>query len=214
MSSRRFPGKVLAPFRGAPLIDGVVDGVRAALPDWEAVVLTSTEPSDDPLAAYLESRQVPCFRGALNDVLGRFVSCLSAHPGEWVMRICADSPILNAHMLQMVAETAKNAPNSVDLVTTTAPRTFPKGHNAELIRASSLLKMNALSDVTGEDREHVTRFMHRNKERFGIINVESGRTDLADMSLCVDTVEELHQLEALDDKTIQHYRRDRYWEAK
>src|SRR5687768_13033965 len=99
MSSQRFPGKVLAPFRGRPIIDHVVAAIRSALPEVPVVVATSTEHSDDPLAAYLGSTGTAFHRGPLADVFSRFRGCLVAHPADWVLRVCADSPLLGAAML-------------------------------------------------------------------------------------------------------------------
>ena len=70
MSSRRFPGKVLAPFAGRPLIDHVLEQVAKALPRKRIVVATSTEPSDDPLVAYLRECGVK--------IGGRLMMCLGA----------------------------------------------------------------------------------------------------------------------------------------
>lgn len=192
MSSRRFPGKVLAPFRGRPIILSVVEAVRSALPSAPIVVATSVEPSDDPLAAYLERIDVPVFRGALDDVVARFRGCLKAHPCARVLRVCADSPLLGAGVLRLVA-----APTDrFDLVTTTQRRTFPIGHNVELIDAEAL---RALPDkeLDREDKEHLTRFFHRHPERFRILNVESGHPELATQNLAVDTIEDLARLEAM-----------------
>jgi spore coat polysaccharide biosynthesis protein SpsF (cytidylyltransferase family) len=189
MSSRRFPGKVLAPFRGRPIIWHVLDRVSRALPDVPRLVVTSTDPSDDPLAAYLAELGQPCFRGPLDDVLARFLLAAEQCDARYVLRICADSPLLDAHVLTAVI--AAHDP-ALDLVTTTWPRTFPKGHNAELINMTSL---GALVDLDAEDREHVTRAFHRRPERFKIVNVESGDPSLAQLELAVDTIEDLHRLE-------------------
>lgn len=190
MSSRRFPGKVLAPFRGRPIIWHVLDRVTRALPDVPRLVLTSTDPSDDPLAAYLASLGQPCFRGPLDDVLERFRLAAKHVGAGYLLRICADSPLLDDRVLKAVA--AAHDP-ALDLVTTTQPRTFPKGHNAELINAASLA---AVTDLDADDREHVTRVFHRQPQRFKIVNVESGDPALAALELAVDTVEDLHRLES------------------
>ena len=50
MSSQRFPGKVLAPFKGKPLIAAVIGQVTQAVPADAVVVATSGEPADDPLS--------------------------------------------------------------------------------------------------------------------------------------------------------------------
>jgi spore coat polysaccharide biosynthesis protein SpsF (cytidylyltransferase family) len=189
MSSRRFPGKVLAPFRGRPIIWHVLDRVTRALPHVPRLVVTSTDPSDDPLAAYLAELGQPCFRGPLDDVLDRFRLAAAKYEAAYVLRICADSPLLDERVLTAVL--AAHDP-ALDLVTTTQPRTFPKGHNAELINMASLA---ALTDLDAEDREHVTRAFHRRPEAFRIVNVESGDPDLARLELAVDTIEDLHRLE-------------------
>lgn len=192
MSSRRFPGKVLAPFRGRPIIWHVLDRVARALPDLPRVVLTSTDASDDPLAAYLAHLGAACFRGPLDDVLERFTLAARGSDAAWLLRICADSPLLDERVLRAV--TAAHDP-ALDLVTTTAPRTFPKGHNAELINAATLAALPP-GELDPADREHVTRFFHRHPERFRVRNVESGDPSLAALDLAVDTIEDLHRLEA------------------
>jgi spore coat polysaccharide biosynthesis protein SpsF len=200
MSSRRFPGKVLAPFRGRPLLDHVLDAVRSALPDAPLKVVTSDEPSDDPVAAYVASRGIDVFRGPRDDVLGRFRRALDASPNvEWVLRICADSPLLSASVIRKVVEAARP---DVDLVTTTHQRTFPRGQNAELIAASVLRSIDGLLDATAEDREHVTRAIHNRPERFRIVNVVSGNPELAQQHHSVDTIEDLVRLENVDAEQV------------
>src|SRR5437879_4590 len=124
MSSRRFPGKVLAPFRGRPIIWQVTRAVTQALPQTRLVVLTSNQTSDDPLAAYLSSEKIPVFRGPLDDVYERFRRGLQENPCDLVLRICADSPLLDGYLLRAVAARAERG--DVDIVSTTFPkRTFP-----------------------------------------------------------------------------------------
>lgn len=214
MSSRRFPGKVLAPFRGVPSIDQVVGALRRALPDAPVLVLTSDLPSDDPLAAYLASRGQSCFRGSRDDVLARFLGGLGALPCAWVLRICADSPVLNEVLLRAVAARTGPAHDAAfDLITTIAPRSFPKGQNAEIIRADVLRAVSSEPDLTADDREEITRYVRLRPERFRIDNVSSGRPELAVESLAVDTIEDLQRLEALDEVTLTRYRTTAYWES-
>ena len=192
MSSKRFPGKVLAPFHGKPILWHVVERVTQALPELSRVVLTSTDASDDPLAAYCEHLGVPCFRGPLDDVFERFRAAARERRAPWLLRICADSPLLDSRVLRAVTDAFDP---SLDLITTTAPRTFPKGHNAELINAATFGAIEA-RELDADDREHVTRFLHRHPQRFKIKNVESGDPSLAQLELAVDTIEDLQRLEA------------------
>src|SRR5262245_18083216 len=83
MSSRRFPGKVLAPYRGRPRITHVLSAIDAAFGGSVPLsVLTGTDRPDDPLRVYLDSLGVDVWRGPLDDVYDRFRQCLEARPCE------------------------------------------------------------------------------------------------------------------------------------
>jgi spore coat polysaccharide biosynthesis protein SpsF len=192
MSSKRFPGKVLAPFRGRPIIAHVIERVAQAVPELPRMVVTSTDASDDPLAAYIAHLGERCFRGPLDDVFERFRAAARETNAGWMLRICADSPLLDNRVLRAVIDAFDP---SLDMITTTAPRTFPKGHNAELINARSFAAIDA-RELDANDREHVTSFLHRQPQRFRIKNVESGDPSLAKLELAVDTIEDLHRLES------------------
>jgi spore coat polysaccharide biosynthesis protein SpsF len=195
MSSRRFPGKVLAPFKGQPVIRHVLAAVSKAVPTSPIVLATSSDASDDPLAAYVSSLEIPVHRGSLEDVFGRFRTCLDRFPCAWVLRVSGDSPLLDPRIVRALVDRVEQSSRRIDLVTTIFPRTFPRGQNAELIRAETLRGVD-LDALTGHDREHVTPFFYRNPERFQIVNVTSGAPRLADMSFAVDTLEDLGRLEA------------------
>lgn len=191
MASARFPGKVLAPLNGRPVVAHVLDRV-SVVPGVDAVVVvTSTEPSDDPLAAYVRELGVPVFRGPLTDVFGRFRLCAAANPCEWILRVSADSPMIDPAVLSRVVEARTQG---CDVVTTIHPRTFPKGQNAELIRTEALMAVD-VADLTNDDREHVTPYFYRHAERFRIVNIVSGNPRLAALSLTVDTPDDLRRLE-------------------
>ncbi len=193
MSSTRFPGKVLAPFRGRPLVRWVVDAVAQAVGDDQVVVVTSDTPTDEPLAAYLSGVGIACFQGPLDDVLGRFRLCAAVWPADWILRICADSPLLDPEELRSVLAAAD--PTS-DLVTTRLTTGSPHGRNAELIRTATLLGLDD-AELTPHDREHVTPFFYRLRERFGIVEVPLGHGRYGDEPLTVDTIDDLRRLEAL-----------------
>ena len=200
MSSRRFPGKALAPFRGRPLVSRVIERVRAApgVDPSQIVLLTSTEAADDPLARYVEGLGVEVHRGPLDDVLRRFQQCAQERGAEWIARVNGDSPLMSPRILGMVIG---RAGSDCDLVTTISPRTLPKGQNPELIRTETLLKTDR-SALSVSDLEHVTPCYYRHPEQFRIVSLKSSRPELAEMNLSVDTVEDLHRLEAMPEAEI------------
>lgn len=194
MSSRRFPGKVLAPLANRPVLSHVVERVRRVLPSDRIVVATSTDPSDDALAGYAESLGVKTFRGPLEDVFARFQRCLREHPCSWFFRVSADSPLLDESLLSAVSSRLEG--REVDLVTNVFPRTFPRGHSVELLRAETFAGIEG-DRLSWPQREHLTQVYYQNPDRFRILNVESGRPSLADLNYCVDVEEDLPRLETL-----------------
>jgi spore coat polysaccharide biosynthesis protein SpsF len=208
MSSSRFPGKVLAPLFGRPLIQYVLAGVRQALP-WttDIVVATSEEPADNPLAVYVAALGVKVFRGPLDDVFERFRGAMRVYPHDYVLRICADSPFPNHNVLRMVAGHA--GVGEYDLVTTTHPRTFARGQNAELIRASTFLSIDP-STLTDAEREHATAVYYHHPERYRILNLSNEDPQDEPVSLAVDRLDDLIRLGQFTRNEIQAVTRFRH----
>lgn len=193
MSSRRFPGKVLMPFKGRAILDHVLTAVEDVVGPSRVIVATSVESSDDAIVAFAGARGTRVVRGDLANVLARFQQVAQATDAEWILRVSADSPLLDPEVLRRVVALADG--NS-DVVTTIRPRTFPKGRNAELIRRSLLVAIDA-GHATAEEQEHVTAYFYNRPRAFRIRNLESGHPEWAHASLAVDTPQDLTQLEQL-----------------
>jgi spore coat polysaccharide biosynthesis protein SpsF len=194
MTSKRVPGKVLAPFLGKPLIANVIDRVKAFDPEMRIVLATSTDTEDDPLAIYVESLGIPVIRGARDDVLGRFVKALNEHPCEAFFRVCADSPLLDHRLFAKAVSVYSD--HYCDLVTNVFPRSFPAGMSVELVNSGTFAGIEK-STKNPDDREHITRFFYRNYERFIIHNIRCPfpSTDL--QSLAVDEPGDLNRIETM-----------------
>ena len=90
VSSTRLPGKVLAPILGEPMIARQVERIGRASSIGDLVIATSSDQSDDPLAAWAEAEGLTVYRGSLDDVLGRFVGAIAAYGPDTVVRLTAD----------------------------------------------------------------------------------------------------------------------------
>lgn len=196
MSSARFPGKMLAPLRGLPVISHVITRVSMALPKERIVVVTSAEASDDPLALYVqEALGIAVFRGELDNVVGRFQACLRQFPCEWFVRICGDSPVLDPLLLASLLAYAENE-GRADLVTNVQRRTFPPGQSVEVVRAHRFLALNP-GRLETDEKEHVTLHYYRHPEAFRIQGFVSNNPDIKDYRLVVDTLADLLHIEEI-----------------
>ena len=192
MSSSRFPGKVLAPFRGKPIVSHVVSRVAQVVPPDQITVATSTDASDDPLALYVRSLGVPVYRGPLDNVFERVQMCLLEYPCDWFFRVCADSPLVDATLVETMSQFAEDT--DVDLVTNVFPRTFPTGLSLEMLNAARFAGLDSAC-LSSEQQEHMTLYYYANASRFEIVNIESGNPKLSRINLCVDTTEDIVRLE-------------------
>ncbi|MFZ4828716.1 MAG: cytidylyltransferase domain-containing protein [Phototrophicaceae bacterium] len=194
MSSNRLPGKMLAPFRGQPMVKVVLDRLAERIPAQHLVLLTSDLPSDDPLALYVEWLGYAVFRGALDDVLARFQTASMIYPADWVVRVSGDSPLFEPHI---ITDMLRFTEGRYDLITNVFPRSFPKGNSVEIIRTDTLQQLDTLA-LTHAEREHVTQVFYNHADQYAIYNHHSGDDTLAEKALTVDTLEDYRRLNRED----------------
>lgn len=156
MSSRRFPGKVLESLGGLPMIVFMARRVRRAETLGEVAVVTSEDPSDDPLAAVLAKHGIPCFRGDLHDVLSRYVAAAAAHEATEIVRLTGDCPLADPAVIDSVVRVRRES--DADYASNIEPRTFPDGLDVECFTRATLASA-ARRAMAPLEREHVTPWM-------------------------------------------------------
>jgi spore coat polysaccharide biosynthesis protein SpsF len=189
MTSSRLPGKVMAPLLGEPMIGRQVERLRRARRIDKLMVATSTDPSDDPLAAYCESLDLPVFRGSLGDVLERYRGALSLNPQAMaVVRLTADCPLADPALIDEVVAHHHSA--AADYTSNTlGTRTYPHGLDTEVIRPAVLLQAADRAHDPYE-REHVTPYVYRRPETFRLAGVARAES-LSGLRWTVDLPEDL-----------------------
>jgi spore coat polysaccharide biosynthesis protein SpsF (cytidylyltransferase family) len=198
--STRFPGKVLAPFAGTTVLRHILDRLRRTSSPLDLVVATTDLAEDDAVADVCADAGVPAFRGASDDVLGRFVACVNSRPVRpgLVLRICADRPLLCPVLVDELlwAYAELDAP---DYLANNLPPSYPDGLDLELVRTECLEQANGES-VDAYEREHVTPFVYTRPQRFRLENLVCPFGNFSDVRLALDTRddhERLVQLHAL-----------------
>lgn len=199
MNSTRFPGKVLHPVKGKPLLEYLLDRIARCRELAQVAVLTSSEKTDDPIAAYCDKKGTACFRGSLNHVAERFKNAAAFFKASAFVRITADSPWIDPALVdQMIRQFRKNG---FDYLSNCRERTFPKGMSLEILSAPVFLRYFAeIQDP--EDQEHVTPFFQRNFSKMKSGLFQSSNSQSVHVNLCVDLPEDIHLFsEALDKMT-------------
>jgi spore coat polysaccharide biosynthesis protein SpsF len=187
VSSSRLPGKVLLPILGRPMILRQIERLRCAARLDALVLATSTDASDDPLAEAVAGAGIAVHRGALDDVLDRFVTAAAPIEPAWVVRLTGDCPLIDAGLIDRLVDETRAA--GADYGSTALEPTFPDGLDAEIVRWS-VLRDIAVEPRTTAEREHVTLAIHRRPERFRLHSVR-GTTDLSALRWTVDEPRDL-----------------------
>jgi spore coat polysaccharide biosynthesis protein SpsF len=195
MGSQRFPGKVLAPLGGTPMILRQIERIAPAGVD-RIVVATSVDDADTPLAQCLHAAGIECFRGALEDVLGRIYGAAVATRAEHIVRLTADCPLLDHRVIDSVL--ALHGEQGNDYTSNTLMRTFPDGLDVEVLTFVALETAWREARDPAE-REHVTPFVNGRPERFKLGNYASP-IDSSHVRLTVDHPEDLAVVRAVFDE--------------
>ncbi len=182
MSSSRFPGKVLAPLLGEPMLFRQIERIRRARSIDDLVVATSTDESDRPLAEACAARGVKVARGSLGDVLDRFVTAARPFAPEAVVRLTGDCPLADPAVIDAVV--ARFRSGAFDYASNVEPATYPDGLDVEVVRMSALVRAHQDACLPSE-REHVTPYVRNHPEIFPRANVENP-VNLAHLRWTVD----------------------------
>lgn len=163
VSSTRLPGKVLRPLLGEPMIIRQIERLQRARMLGELMVVTSTEQSDDPLAALCQQRGVAVFRGSLHDVLDRFYQAAVSRQPDHIVRLTADCPLADPELIDSVIQ--YHLAGDFDYSSNVLEPRYPDGLDVEVFRYRCL--QEAWSEATlPSQREHVSPFINQQPTRY------------------------------------------------
>jgi spore coat polysaccharide biosynthesis protein SpsF len=220
MGSDRLPGKILAPLGGRPLIAQLWSRIAHSHVD-EWWLATSSHPGDDVTEAWGFELGLRVFRGDEQDVLSRFLAIGREAEAEWVLRVTADNPFLDAPVIDALIDARATKGKEVahaDLVrhrgglaleprkadsdpdsdeasdTSSVERTSPRlpvGYGVELARLESLER--ASRTIPKEEKHHRVHVTSWLSAEGNVVEVPtpSEWPDRGDWRWTVDTYEDL-----------------------
>ncbi len=186
-SSSRLPGKVLQDLAGRPMLARQCERILRATRIDRLVIATSEEESDAPVAVLAEELGIACYRGSLQDVLGRFHGAATEYSATHVVRLTGDCPLTDPQLIDHVIDA--HIDGGFDFTSNALDRTYPKGLDAEACTRAAL-GVAAREATTRAEREHVTPFFYTHPERFRIGSVRQAE-DHSALCWCVDEPEDL-----------------------
>jgi len=187
MGSERLPGKVLLDIRGQTMLERVVRRVQRAQRIEKVVVATTTSPADDPVAAVAASLGASVTRGSEEDVLDRFHQAAEEAGAATIVRVSADSPLVDPEVIDMVVDAYMSS--DADYASNKLEPSFPLGLDVEAFSREALEKVWKSARESYE-RSHVTLGIYAEPSEFKLVPVTT-TPDRHDWRWTVDTEEDL-----------------------
>ena len=172
IGSTRLPGKALLPILGKPMLEHLVDRVRAASTVQQVVLATTERGEDDALASLAERLGIGCVRGSADDVLGRVAAAAAAAGANPIVQLLGDNPLVHGDLIDdVVAFYRAGGYDHAANVTTEFPhapavaRRFPIGIRVEVTSADAFARL-AREATDAHSREHSTSFIYGHPDRY------------------------------------------------
>ena len=189
MGSERLPGKVLLDIAGETMLSRVVTRVRQSKLIDEVVVATTTNGMDQAIVDECARLGVRITRGSEEDVLGRYVEAAAFANADVIVRVSADSPLVDPEVTDRVVFAFLSADPPVDYASNKLLPSFPLGLDVEAFSRDALLRAARDAEEPYE-RAHVTVHMYSRLDQFTLLPVTADR-NLHHWRWTVDTPEDL-----------------------
>ncbi len=195
MGSTRFPGKVLTPLAGKPILWHVVHRLRKCKMLDAIALATSTNLSDDPIAEFALREDIQVVRGPEDNVLARYKMAADQLEADIIVRVTGDAPLIDPGTIDLLIE--KLIECDVDFcIGNPKVETIHEGFSPFTRRALDKLVREAWDDPAA--REHVTAYFKEHPEFVPIAFVQLGAEyHFSGARLSVDTPSDLCFLETV-----------------
>lgn len=195
MGSTRLPGKMLDEVvPGRSLLSVVLGRLLSVVDPGRIVLATTTHAQDDPLVALAQAEGVTVYRGSEHDVLDRFREAARVKGWRYIVRVCADNPLVQADRIAPLvsAGLAAEADYCAYFFNDGLPSIRSHcGLFAEWVSVAALDRVALLAPAS-EYREHVTNYIYGHPAQFHLVRLPvPNEPDVRNWRMTIDTRSDL-----------------------
>lgn len=195
MGSTRLPGKILKKVQGKTLLEIQLERLKQSTLIERIVIATTTQVQDDVIVDLCKQLKTDFYRGSEEDVLSRYYEAAVAFEANVIVRLTSDCPLIDPVIVDEVVGNYIQQHDTIDYMTNTLERTYPRGLDVEVFSFEALQKAHEEA-VLQRDREHVTAYFYSNPDLFKIDHVK-GEQDYSHFRWTVDTPEDCELIERI-----------------
>jgi spore coat polysaccharide biosynthesis protein SpsF len=196
MGSTRLPGKVMKLLSGKPMLEHIVKRLQTVEAIDQIVIATTLKSEDNVICDFAKRHSIEYYRGKSVDVLDRYYQAAVMHDADVIIRITADDPLKDSHIINEILHEYMDNYEKYDYVSNTIVPTYPIGIDVEVFSFNALRKAWMEAEGTFY-REHVTPYIWTNTHLFNIKNVEYTGHNLSALRWTVDTQNDFEFAEAI-----------------
>lgn len=197
VGSTRLPGKVLMPLAGKPMIQWIIERLKACRKAEMLILATTSMQQDDALADLAKDWGVVAFRGSGSDVLDRYYKCARKYGLTDIVRATGDNPFVDAEECDRLVDFYSAERLDFAIGETGTPSGYPLGVSVEVFNFKSIEK-SWQEGHAPHHREHVDEYMLENPGLFRQARMSAPPEKSAhDLSLTVDTSGEFAFVESI-----------------
>lgn len=169
-SSKRLPGKVLKKiFLGKTLLEIIILRLKRYL-KVNIIVCTSNFKIDDKIVKICKKNKIKYFRGELNNVFKRTITCLKKNKLKSFIRVNADRPFVDFEEIKKMIRINKK--KKFDIITNNLENNCPKGLTCELAQSKIFFNLNK-KNLSYADKEHIFDYFYRYKKNYKICYIKN-----------------------------------------
>lgn len=191
--SSRLPNKVLKDLCGRPQLQWVIERVQRSKYVDEVLVVTSIEKANLPILSLCAELGVRVGVGSEEDVLDRYYQTAKLLQPEYVIRITGDCPCVDPEIIDLMIDQLDPA---IDYITTGLTEDIADGLDVEIMRFEALEK-SWKEACHSFEREHVTQYINRHPELFGLKDFKSPIGDFGSQRWTVDEPEDFEVVQRI-----------------
>jgi spore coat polysaccharide biosynthesis protein SpsF len=170
--SSRLPAKALMPILGKPMLERMLDRVSRAKRVDQIVIATTHLDEDDPIEELAHGVGASCYRGPVDDVLGRMAGAVTQTGVDRVVELLGDNPLVHSDIIDEVCDFfetgafdyAVNVTREQPHAPASAAR-FPIGVRVEVYTPAVIIRCAQEADDP-RNREHSTSYIGEHPDRF------------------------------------------------
>ena len=166
----RLPNKVLLKLQGKTVLEHVVNRTRKSKLISDVFVATTINFDDIAIVKKCSEIKTRVFCGSEDDVLDRYYQLAKLLQPDQIVRITADCPVIDFIIIDKVIENHLNS--DFDYSSNTLIPTYPDGLDVEIFSFQALKAAWKQASLLSE-REHVTPYIIKNKNKFKLNNIEN-----------------------------------------